>query len=95
MIALLLRLHPLIGSQLPPGGNGAEDDPFADGKGEGVNVPAGEIGALVAAHDPFSGGASLDRADAAVEKDVVRKTALAMEIVHTDAVEACQALLEL
>jgi hypothetical protein len=58
-------------------------------------VPAGKIGALVAARDPLLGGAGLDRADAAVEKDVVRKTALAMEIVHADAVETGQALLEL
>jgi hypothetical protein len=53
VIALLLLFHPPFGSQLQPGGDGAEHHLLADGKRKRLDVAAGEIGALVAALDPL------------------------------------------
>ena len=66
MVPLFLLFHPLLGLQLSPGWNGAEDDFLTHGDGETFDKRTWEIATLMAAFDALLLCTGPDRAGLAV-----------------------------
>ena len=81
-------MDPFFGAELPPIGNGAQDDFFPHGDGKVFDVPTGEVMAFMAAVVAFFPGAGLDGATLAKQADPVRQAAVAFEVIDGNPIEA-------
>jgi len=70
-IAGLLIPDPLFSAELPPIGDGTQDDLFADGHGKLLNISAGKFIALMAPDITFLQCTGPDLASPAVQKQVI------------------------
>jgi len=95
VVALNLGSYPFFRSELSPGRHRAQNDFLSHGKGEILDVFAGEPIALVASFETFGKCAVTNRAVGAVEEEIFRKTTLTFNLVRGHAVYLCKTLLEL
>lgn len=94
IIAFLLLLYPLFGTELPPSGDTSQYNLLADRNREIIDEPAGELVALVASFYILIKAARLDRAGTAIWEDALRQAAIAQYIFGLDTVNRGQPLFE-
>jgi len=95
VVALFLLLDPFFRTELPPSGNGPQDHLFAHGYGKTVDQIAWELITLVTAFVVLFRRARFNRADQAIFKGLIRKAALADDLIGRAVIHRAQSLLEL